>query len=475
MKVVLTTSPRAEGDMERGGLPFLGIGYIASWLEKKGYEVAITDPHTFDWGVDKSVAEILRHEPDAVGVNATTNNRLKGIALIKELKKKNPNLFIFVGGPHFALTAENALKNVPEIDAVVKGEGEITSQELLDAIQKNEDLSGVQGIFYRDKNGQIKETLDRPFEQDINKFTLNWELFELGKYYRTIDGTDIKAVGVMSSRGCPNFCAFCVSSAFWKAILRLRDPIKFVDEVEYLKNKYGFEGFDFWDDTLTISKEHVKAICQEIIKRNLNIKWYAPTRANAVDKEILSLMKKAGCIRISFGAESGSPRILKLVKKGIMPEQVIKAAQMSADLEIKAMVNFMVNLPYETLDDLKMTIELMKKLNKIKNVTAAYGFSIIYPGTEMEAMAKKEGWFPKDFSWNESYKSEKYKIAGVDSSLPLMEWRGAEIEKIKAIITKELGVRGGFWKKGFRKIKKIKSLKDFKSLVKAGFRYLKTK
>lgn len=473
MKVVFTTSPRAEGDMERGGLPFLGIGYIASWVQKNGCEVAIVDPHTFNWDVEKSVQEILKHNPDAVGVHATTNNRFKGIALIRELKKQKPDLFIFVGGPHFALTAENALKIVPEIDAVVKGEGEITTQELLDAFQKDKDFNRVLGIFYRGENGEIIETPNRPFAQDIDAFTLNWELFDLDKYHRPIDGTDIRAIGVMSSRGCPNFCAFCVSAAFWKAILRLRDPIKFVDEVEYLRNKHGFEGFDFWDDTLTVSKEHVKAICNEILRRKLNIKWYAPTRANTIDKEILTLMKKAGCIRISFGAESGSPRILKIIKKGITPEQVINAAQISSDLGMKVMINFMVNLPYETRKDLKMTIDLMKKLNSIRNVTAAYGFSIIYPGTEMESIAKKEGWFPEDFSWNEPYRSEKYKIAGVDSSLPLMEWPGAEIEKIKAIMTKELGVRGGFIKKGFKKLRKVKSMKELKELIKIGIKYIK--
>lgn len=473
MKVVFTTSPRAEGDMERGGLPFLGIGYIASWVQKNGYEVAIVDPHTFNWDIEKSIQEILKHNPDAVGIHATTNNRFKGIALIRELRKQKPDLFIFVGGPHFALTAGNALKVVPEIDAVVKGEGEITTQELLDALQKDKDFSRVLGIFYRGENGEIIETPNRPFAQDIDVFTLNWELFDLDKYHRPIDGTDIRAIGVMSSRGCPNFCAFCVSAAFWKAVLRLRDPIKFVDEVKYLKNKYGFEGFDFWDDTLTVSKEHVKAICNEILRRKLNIKWYAPTRANTIDKEILTLMKKAGCIRISFGAESGSPRILKIIKKGITPEQVINAAQMSSDLGMKVLINFMVNLPYETREDLKMTIDLMKKLNSIKNVTAAYGFSIIYPGTEMESIAKKEGWFPDDFSWNEPYRSEKYKIAGVDSSLPLMELTGAEIEKIKAILSKELGVRGGFIKKGFKKLRKVKSIKELKELIKTGIKYIK--
>lgn len=476
MKIVLTTAPRAEGDLERGGLPFLGIGYIGSWLKKHGYEAAIIDPHTFGWNTAEAAKAILKKNPQAVGVTATTNNRFKAVELIKELKKKNPDLFIFVGGPHFALTARNALKVVPEIDCVVKGEGEITSQELLDTLQKEKNFSKVQGIVYRDKGKEIKETLDRPFEHDIDKFILNWDLFEVEKYHRNIDGTDIRAIGVISSRGCPNRCVFCANAAFRKAgrgTFRLRDPIKFIDEVEFLKNKYGFKGFDFWDDTFTIYKDHVRKICEEILKRKLNIKWYARARANTVDKEMLELMKKAGCIRISYGVESGSPRILNIIRKNITPEQAIKAAQMSSDLGIAVVMNFMVNLPYETMEDLKMTIDLMKKLNSIKSVTAAYGFSIIYPGTEMEVMAKKEGWFPRDFSWNESFKSEKYKIAGIDASLPYMELTGAEIEKIKAIMTRELGVRGGVLKKGFKKIRKIRSLGEFKDLLRTGFKYIK--
>lgn len=473
MKIVLTTGPRAEGDFERGGLPFLGIGYIGSWLEKHGYEIVITDPHTFNWNINKAVEEILNHNPQVVGLTTTTNNRLKTIELIKELKKKNPDLFIFVGGPHFAMTAENALEKVSEIDVVVKGEGEITSQELLDVLQKDKDFSKVQGIFYRNKEDKIIETPDRLFKHDLDKFQMNWDLFEIEKYHRNIDGTNIRAIGVISSRGCPNRCAYCVNAAFRKGVFRLRSAIKFVDEVEFLHKKYGFKGFDFWDDTLTISEEHVRKICEEIIKRKLDIKWYARARVNTVDKEMLKLMKEAGCIRMSYGVESGSPRILKIIKKNIIPEQAMTAAQMSSDLGMKVVMNFMVNLPYETMDDLKTTINLMKKLSRIKNVTPAYGFSIIYPGTEMEIIAKKEDWLPKDFSWNEPYKSEKYKIAGIDSSLPLMEWPGAEIEKIKSIMTKELGLRGGLFKKGFKKVRKVKSFKDLKSLIKAGLRLIR--
>ncbi|MBD3282456.1 MAG: radical SAM protein [Candidatus Portnoybacteria bacterium] len=472
MKIILSTSPRADSDLERGGLPFLGIGYIASYLKKHNYDAEIKDPHNLNWKKEKTVNEILKSNPDIVGITTTTDNRLKAIEIIRELKKKKPSLIIVTGGPHFALTARNALKKVKEIDYVVKAEAEITMKELADAIKNKKDPTKIKGIFYRDNKGGILETQDREMEIDIDKFPLCWDLFDMDKYHRNIDGTNIRAIGVVSSRGCPNRCAYCVNAAFRKGLLRLRDPIKFVDEVEFLKNKYGFKGFDFWDDTLTISRKHIKTICEEILKRELNIKWYARARVNTVDKELLQLMRKAGCIRISYGVESGSPKILKIIRKNITPEQALKAAELSSEAGITTYLNFMVNLPYETWDDLRMTVDLMKRLRKIKNVYPAYGFTIIYPGTEMEEIAKREGWLPKNFSWNEPYRSEKYKIAGIDPSLPYMEWPGAELERVKAFMARNLKSKN-IISKGIKKISKVRSLKELKDLIKTGIRYFK--
>ena len=130
-----------------------------------------------------------------------------------------------------------------------------------------------------------------------------------------MDDTDIRSIGAISSRGCPNRCVYCCNAAFGQGKLRLRSPEKFVDEIEYLHKNFGFEGFDFWDDTMTISQEHVHKICSEIKRRNLAIKWYARARVNTVTKELLQEMYEAGCIRISYGVESGSERVLKLIKK----------------------------------------------------------------------------------------------------------------------------------------------------------------
>ncbi|MBU4331847.1 B12-binding domain-containing radical SAM protein [Patescibacteria group bacterium] len=494
MKIILTTTPQAQGDLERAGLPFLGIGYVSRHLLNDGHDVKIVDAHTHLWDVDKTVEEILKLKPDAVGVTGSTNNRFQAIELIRALKCRKPDLFIFAGGAHFSLTHEDAMDKVNELDAIVRGEGEVTTVELIRALEGRVKIENVLGVTYRKfpiSNFQFPnkfQTLKpksqilnvdgyvvnptRPLTENIDELmTPAWELFDMELYQRTMDDTNIRSVGVISSRGCPNRCVFCSNAVFGLGRLRLRSPEKFIDEVEYLHKNFGYSGFDFWDDTMTISKEHVRAICDEIKKRKLNIKWYARARVNTVDKELLKYMYDAGCIRISYGVESGSPRILKIIKKNITLKQVRQAVRWSSEVGMLVTVNFMVNLPYERWDDLRMTVDLMKELKQIPRVNPCYGFTIVYPGTEMESWARKESWMPADFSWNSPYESKKYKIAGVDKSLPLLEMQGMEIERVKAYMTRNLG-GAGLWKKAWVKLKKVKSWDEFVSLVRAGFKII---
>jgi len=472
MKIILTTSPRAEGDLERKGLPFLGIGYIAAYIEKfSKHQVEIFDTHTYGYNPGEAAQKILEKTPDVVGIHAITDNRFKAIALAKELKKRNPNIIVLVGGPHFSITAKNALETAPDIDYVIRGEGERAIIQFLDAIEKKENLEKVSGLVYGDENGRIIERPLSDLIMNLDELPMPaWHLFDLKMYTKPIDGTDVRAVGVLSGRGCPNVCVYCANS---RTVLRLRSPKNFVDEVEFLNKEYGYKGFDFWDDTLTIVHEHVREICNEILRRKLDIIWYARARVNTVNEDILKLMRKAGCVRISYGIESGSPRILKVIKKNITVEQAKEAVRLSSKLGMVVVTNFMVNLPEETAEDLNLTINLMKELRGVKDSYPAYGFTVIYPGTELEFMAKEKGIMPRDFSWNSPYQSEKYKITGDDPSLFYMEWPGAEIEKIKATMTKELGTRGGILKKGIKKIKKVRSFGDVKSLIKAGVKYIK--
>jgi anaerobic magnesium-protoporphyrin IX monomethyl ester cyclase len=472
MKLILTTSPRAEGDLERKGVPFLGIGYIAGYVEKfSHHQVEIFDAHTYGYNASRAAEKILEKKPDVIGIHSITDNRFKAIALAKEIKKRNEEVIVLMGGPHFSLTAKNALESVPEIDCIVRGEAEKSIVKFLDTLESKGDFSVVSGLVYRNQKNEIIEKPIFDLVDNLNDLPMPaWHLFDLKQYNKPIDGTNIRSIGVMSARGCPNNCVYCANA---KSGLRLMSPKKFVDEVEYLYKVYGYKGFDFWDDTLTMVNDHAIEICNEIIKRKLNIVWYARARVNTIDKKLLQLMRKAGCIRISFGVESGSPRILKIIKKNITIEQVMNAVRWSSEVGMAVVTNFMVNLPDETPEDLQQTINVMKELGKIKNSYPAYGFTIIYPGTELELMAKQRGLMPKDFSWNGPYQSPKYKVTGTDSSLFYMEWPGAELEKVKAVMTKGLGIRGNIIKKGFDKLRKIKSFGELKELIKTGVNYLK--
>ena len=475
MKVVLATAPRALGEIEMAGLPFLSVSYVASYLEKFGpHQMGIIDAHSDNLTAEETVNKILSFNPEAAGLTATTHNRLQAIAVIKRLKVKKPSLLIIVGGPHFSLSAQDALKVVPEIDCVIRREGEITAKELLDVWPDQKKLKSVLGITYRDFSGRIIENPDRPFIRNWSELPFPaWHLYDLSKYQKKIHGTDFRTIGVISARGCPNLCTFCANAAYGKSMLRLRQPKDFVNELEFLNKEYGFEGFNFWDDTLTVVKSHVMNICQEILSRGLDIKWYARARVNTVDKEMIETMKKAGCVRISFGIESGSPRMLKVIKKNITLEQARKAVELSFQAGLIVSLNFIVNLPTETAIDLKMTADLIKEFNQLPNVQANYGILLIYPGTEVESFAKENGLLSQDFSWNSYYHGEKSRITGEDPSVPYLEWPGMELEKTKALMVKNLMTKNDIFRKGWQKFKKVKSFKVFKDLLKTGLKYMR--
>jgi len=246
-----------------------------------------------------------------------------------------------------------------------------------------------------------------------------------------------------------------------------------VDEIEYLYKTYNYQAFNFWDDTFSLVRQHAVDICQEIIRRNLKIYWYAPCRVNTVDKELLLLMKKAGCTRVNFGIESGSPRMLKLIKKGITIQQARAAVKAAVEVELEVTLNFLMVYPYETWDDIAQTADAIKEFRAMKNVKPSYSFIVIYPGTELEEIAKKEGILPVDFSWNLPYRSDKAYLAGEDPSVPYFEWPELPFEKVKVFVLKRLMTKKDLWRRFIKKIKRIRKFDDVKAIFKISLNYLK--
>lgn len=470
-KIVLVIPPYKES--KKGHLPLLSIGYIAAYLEQGGYEVKIIDAIALNIGEEETVDLILKENSDAVGITTVTSSRFSAIKIIKLLKEKNKNLFVFAGGRHFHSVARESLEDILELDLIVRGEGEETCLELLNFYFEGKNFEECRGLALR-KAGKIIFTPER-VSLNLNELPFPaWHLFNLSLYNQTLEGEKkTKAIGVISSRGCPNNCVFCANNSFLRT-LRLLSPEKFVDQIEFLNKNYGYIGFDIWDDTLTMSRKHILGICDEIIKRNLKIIWYARARVNTVDEEILKKMKEAGCKIIGYGIESGSEKVLREIKKNITIKQAKDAVRISAKLGFITKCWFIYGLPSETIDDIKKTRELMRQF---KNYGARYGarvmnfsnFPLLYPGTPLTESATQENIFPKNFRWSKEIFLEKNKEIGTDATIPLYESRTLKIDKIIEFNKKYDKKILELFQEFFYQIRQIRNFETFRNFIKRFF------
>ncbi len=476
MKIILVIPPQEK--FTKDYLPSIGIGYLASSLEKASYEVKIIDSHIDNLNEQETIEQVLREKPDVMGVTCNSHNRFRAISVCRGVKKKSNNqILVCVGGCHFSSTYNDTLKNVPEIDVVVRQEGEETFVDLLNHYFQKRPLEEVLGITFR-KNNKIINNSSRPFIRNLDDLpSPAWHLFKLEKYNAKLEGEEkTRSIGVMSSRGCPNACSFCVNSSFWQRVFRKHSPKRFVDEIEFLHRHYGFRGFDFWDDTIAIDRNHIKEICEEILKRRLDIIWYARARVDTVDREILTLMRKAGCKIISFGIESGSPRILKNIRKNITIAQAKETVKICADLGYIVKLFFMYSLPGETLQDVQKTRDLMRELKFYgPNIHVIPGFTLVYPGTEIESIARTESSLSRDFSWSNPVIFPFNKKIGENPTIPVFQQKKLKPEEIKSFLSSKKTCCLELIKSIFPAIKGIKDFKDLQYLFKRGINYFERK
>ena len=410
MKVILVSTYIYEGNFRpnyqpsRNYEPPLGLGYIASYLNMRGHICKIIDGQVNNDSPKVFMNKILNENPDVVGLTGYTRNRFNVLRLVDLLKNANPKLVTVLGGPHFGQTAEELLRKKKTVDYVINGEGERSLFFLLDYLQGKKCAEEVDGLVYR-QNGRVMSNPSKRLTYDEIP-DIDWSLFELEQYSVSTRGVPFKGkvISIGSSRGCPNQCIFCSNQACWGSKLILMPPKRIVDQIEFLNKKYGYTFFNFIDDTFTMSKKHVYAFCDELVSRNLNITWAALARIHTVDLDLLKKMKASGCVKVAYGIESGSENVLKTIKKRIDLKDAIETIRISAELDFYVIAFFMYSHPGETLKDFKKTIKLAREIDLLsKRVTATLSLSKIFPGTELELIAQKEGLIKKGFSWNAPY------------------------------------------------------------------------
>jgi len=299
----------------------LGIGYLAAVLEKNGYDVNVIDCQALPLTLAEVENELRKRKPDVVGLTSTTLTYKSALEIIKVAKKVLPNSLTVIGGSHVTFWDENALKECPQLDVVVRKEGEETLVELMQKLEKGESFSDVLGITFR--NGEeFVRTADRPYIEDLDSLPFPavhlFPIEQFNKYGNII-------FPVMTSRGCVFWCEFCTAVRMFGRRYRMRSPKSVVDELEFLYKKYGEKQYTFYDDAFTVDQERTKEICNEILRRGLKIKWDCETRVDMVSKELLQKMNQAGCIAVWYGVEAGSDKVRDAMGKGISLQQTFDA------------------------------------------------------------------------------------------------------------------------------------------------------
>jgi anaerobic magnesium-protoporphyrin IX monomethyl ester cyclase len=365
----------------------IGIAYLTSVLEKSGCDITVIDCAALGINHKRLGVKIAALEPNLVGITSLTPMIQSTLLAAHVIKETNPKTPVILGGPHATFMDKQLLSENKEVDFVVRGEGEQTIIDLVDTISKSnlKDLDRVAGITFR-KNGQIIRTPNRQFIQDLDKLPWpSYDQFPLEKY--RLFGKTI--FPIMTSRGCPFQCSYCVSSRMSGIRFRVRSPNNVVDELEWLKDTHGADAFSFYDDAFTLDTERAIQICEEMKRRKIGIPWDCQTRVDHVSKKVLAKMSEASCQLVSFGVESGCQKILDSVRKKTTIEQNEGAVRWAKEAGLPVSISVIIGYPGETEDTLKQTLDFIRK------VEPDYVYLTLatpYPGTDLRELVEKLGW-----------------------------------------------------------------------------------
>jgi len=422
-------------------MPPFGLAGLAAYLEEKKIEVEILDSNATGLNYN-NIKEILGSKavPDYIGITASTPMIYSAIDVSKIAKSVFPSAKTVLGGVHPSVMTDEVLKE-ESIDFVIRGEGEETLNELI----SGKEIAKISGLSYKIGN-KIIHNQSRPVVQDMDTLPIPaYHLLPIKKYFPAKGSYKrLPAMGMMTSRGCPGRCTFCMGNYLGDKI-RVRSAEKIFEEILLLHNKYGIKEISFYDDTFTTRKENVKKLCEKIISEKLDISWSCFARVDFVDEDLLKIMKLAGCHQIMYGVESGDEEILKNIHKKISFEKVEKIVKITKKLGIEVRAAFMFGNPGETIETMQKTIDYAIKL---KPDVVIFNITTPYPGTEMFKWAKEKGILITE-NWNE------YDLSKPIMNLPTV--KPEDVIKYYNKAYKDFYIRPGYL---LNRVLKIRNLSD---------------
>ena len=375
--------------------PPLELGFLATYIRDntKNTEIEIIDPIPQKLNVSEVISRTKNSE--IVGITCYTERRFECFELAEKIKSVNPDCNLILGGPHATFLDLPIMEHYPFVDIIVRGEGE---NALLEIVEEKE-LKKISSITWRNKN-KIIQNPSKTLQHNIDDFYIDYSLLPSPEKY-VIDYAlpykykNLRHIYISATRGCPYACKFCGSSNLWKRIWRAPSPELLVKRMEDIIGTYNIEYFRFSDAFFTASEAWILKFLQILKKEKLNTYFGIDSGIN-VSEKVLKELSETGCLRITFGIESGSDKILKKINKPIRKENIIKTIKKSKKLGMWTRGDFIFGWSGETKEDIKETFPIINLLDDTElNILE------IFPGTPLYEDLKAKGeiddnfWFDK--------------------------------------------------------------------------------
>ncbi len=391
----------------KGYYPKLGLMYVAAYYERAtGDRPVFIDCPPEQVSEQELTLRVREIQPDMVAMSIMTFNLLDALHTAKVLKTENPRLKVCLGGPHVNLYPKETLSQ-PQVDYVVFGEGETIFTQLVATLDaegpESDSLKKINGLGWK-RDGQNRVNPPQTDLVDLNELPFPARhLVDVTKYEHII-GEGRQFFTIQATRGCPAACLFC---DIRQTKFRFRNPESVVAEVERTV-EMGMDDLFFVDDTITVNKRNVIAICDLIVKRGLKINFKISARVDTVSPELLSALKRAGCYRIHYGIESATQRHLDYLEKGQTPDKVARACKWTREAGIGFFAYMMIGIPHETREEMFATVDFAKRL---KPDYAQFSICTPYPKVELYRRMLEEKIIPRDY-WQEfaEHPSPEFKI-----------------------------------------------------------------
>ncbi|UJR84371.1 B12-binding domain-containing radical SAM protein [Sandaracinus amylolyticus] len=363
----------------------ISLPSTAGALREHGHVVEILDACGPRVPASSLEGRVRAFRPDLVVVSVSTPTYSADLETIDALARWVPKAHLTAIGVHVTALPDEALR-ASRLSSVVRGEPEWTVTELAECLARGGDPSTVIGLSFR-RGDEIVHNGDRPFDGDLDELPEPArDLLPEQDYFLPVFNKPYTLV--VPTRGCPHKCTYCTAPSYYGKKLRRRAPKRVVDEMEAIVRRGVVKDITMWSDTFTLDRRYVIEVCDEIVRRRLDVHWMCNSRADCMDPELARIMRRAGCVGISFGLESGVQEILDRAKKGTTVEQGRAAVEATKSAGISTLGHFILGLPGETRETVRRTVSYAIEVDPD---WAQFYCATPLPGTALRAEAEREG------------------------------------------------------------------------------------